>query len=119
MQRFEYRNLMPAPDAEKAYLGWIEHLHREFASRSLSSRTFSSAILMRSPHCDMRNYNIRTMVGRGDADRKKRSRPRRGLLARGGDAQELGVFVQSGEVIVRAGQKREVLMEADSGIEAP
>ena len=39
MQRFEYRNLKPTPEAEKAYLGWIERLHRDFADRDVERRS--------------------------------------------------------------------------------
>src|SRR5438874_979678 len=39
MQRFEYRNLMPMPEAEKAFLGWIERLHREFEDRDVERRS--------------------------------------------------------------------------------
>src|SRR4051812_14982360 len=30
MPRYEYRQLAPKPEAEKAYLGWIDALDREF-----------------------------------------------------------------------------------------
>ena len=39
MQRFEYRNLTPTHEAEKAYLGWIERLHRDFADRDVERRS--------------------------------------------------------------------------------
>jgi acetyltransferase-like isoleucine patch superfamily enzyme len=39
MQRFEYRNLMPTPDAEKAFLGWIERLDRDFQDRDIERRS--------------------------------------------------------------------------------
>jgi acetyltransferase-like isoleucine patch superfamily enzyme len=39
MQRFEYRNLSPTPDAEKAFLDWIERLDREFANRDVEHRS--------------------------------------------------------------------------------
>ncbi|MGZ4836727.1 MAG: acyltransferase [Terriglobales bacterium] len=39
MQRFEYRNLKPIPDAEKAFLNWIERLHRDFAARDPERRS--------------------------------------------------------------------------------
>jgi len=32
MPRYEYRNLMPTPAAEKAFVAWIESLDREFAN---------------------------------------------------------------------------------------
>ena len=39
MQRFEYRNLMPTPEAEKAFLGWIERLDRDFQDRDIERRS--------------------------------------------------------------------------------
>jgi len=39
MLRFEYRNLMPLPDAEKAFLEWIERLHRDFEDRDVERRS--------------------------------------------------------------------------------
>jgi acetyltransferase-like isoleucine patch superfamily enzyme len=39
MPRFEYRNLSPMPDAEKAFLEWIERLDREFINRDVEHRS--------------------------------------------------------------------------------
>jgi len=39
MPRFEYRNLAPLPNAEKAYLAWIERLDAEFANRDPEHRS--------------------------------------------------------------------------------
>ena len=39
MPRYEYRPLAPQPDAEKAFLAWIEHLDRQFAERSVEHRS--------------------------------------------------------------------------------
>ncbi len=39
MPRYEYRNLMPTPDAEKSYLSWIERLDAEFANRDPDHRS--------------------------------------------------------------------------------
>jgi len=39
MPRFEYRDLRPTPDAEKAYLGWIDELDREFSNPDPAHRS--------------------------------------------------------------------------------
>lgn len=39
MPRYEYRNLNPRPDAEKAFLQWIEQLDREFMNRDPEHRS--------------------------------------------------------------------------------
>src|SRR5438105_13236859 len=39
MPRYEYRNVMPQPGAEKAYLAWIERLDREFMNRDPEHRS--------------------------------------------------------------------------------
>jgi len=39
MPRYEYRALNPQPDAEKAFLGWIERLDREFMNRDPQHRS--------------------------------------------------------------------------------
>ncbi len=39
MPRYEYRNLAPTPDAERAFLEWIERLDREFADRDTEHRS--------------------------------------------------------------------------------
>lgn len=39
MPRYEYRNIMPTPDAERVYLQWIEKLDGEFANRDPEHRS--------------------------------------------------------------------------------
>jgi acetyltransferase-like isoleucine patch superfamily enzyme len=39
MPRYEYRNLNPHPDAEKAFTSWIEQLDREFMNRDPEHRS--------------------------------------------------------------------------------
>ncbi|MCI0352582.1 MAG: acyltransferase [Acidobacteriales bacterium] len=39
MPRYEYRNLNPRPEAEKAFLGWIEQLDRDFMNRDPEHRS--------------------------------------------------------------------------------
>lgn len=39
MPRFEYRNLMPHPEAQHAFEGWIERLDQEFANRDVDHRS--------------------------------------------------------------------------------
>jgi acetyltransferase-like isoleucine patch superfamily enzyme len=39
MPRFEYRNLVPQPPAEKTFLEWIERLDREFRNRDIAHRS--------------------------------------------------------------------------------
>src|SRR5215471_18039258 len=39
MPRYEYRALNPIPDAEKAFLDWIDQLDREFANRDVEHRS--------------------------------------------------------------------------------
>jgi acetyltransferase-like isoleucine patch superfamily enzyme len=39
MPRYEYRDIRPAPEAEKAYLSWIDHLDREFSTRDIEQRS--------------------------------------------------------------------------------
>src|SRR5581483_11359475 len=39
MPRYDYRNLMPMPDAEKGYLRWIERLDTEFARGDIEHRS--------------------------------------------------------------------------------
>jgi acetyltransferase-like isoleucine patch superfamily enzyme len=39
MPRFEYRNLMPSPAGEKAFLSWIDSLDREFINRDPEHRS--------------------------------------------------------------------------------
>jgi acetyltransferase-like isoleucine patch superfamily enzyme len=39
MPRYEYRNLGPRPEAEKAFLAWIEQLDREFMNRDPEHRS--------------------------------------------------------------------------------
>jgi acetyltransferase-like isoleucine patch superfamily enzyme len=38
MPRYEYRPLHPTPEAEKAFLGWIDVLDKEFANRDFDHR---------------------------------------------------------------------------------
>jgi acetyltransferase-like isoleucine patch superfamily enzyme len=40
MPRYEYRKLNPSPQAEKAFLSWIERLDREFGDRDPEHRSF-------------------------------------------------------------------------------
>src|SRR5262249_51341316 len=39
MPRYEYRNINPRPDAEKAFLQWIEQLDQEFMNRDPEHRS--------------------------------------------------------------------------------
>lgn len=39
MPRYEYRNLQPTPDAQKAFLQWIENLDSEFANKDPEHRS--------------------------------------------------------------------------------
>ena len=39
MPRYEYRNLMPLPPAEEAFLSWIQRLDQEFATRDIDHRS--------------------------------------------------------------------------------
>lgn len=39
MPRYEYRNLNPLPEAERAFSQWIEHLDREFMNRDPQHRS--------------------------------------------------------------------------------
>jgi len=39
MPRYEYRPLRPTPDAEKAFLGWLEKLDQEFINRDPEHRS--------------------------------------------------------------------------------
>ena len=39
MPRYEYRPLAPQPEAEKAFLAWIEQLDQQFANRSVEHRS--------------------------------------------------------------------------------
>jgi acetyltransferase-like isoleucine patch superfamily enzyme len=39
MQRYEYRVLTPVPEAEKAFIEWIEQLDREFMNRDAEHRS--------------------------------------------------------------------------------
>jgi len=41
MPRYEYRPLTPQPDAEKAFLAWIERLDQQFANRSVEHRNLA------------------------------------------------------------------------------
>ena len=38
MPRYEYRNLQPLPQAEKAFLDWIQKLDHEFSNRDVEHR---------------------------------------------------------------------------------
>ncbi len=39
MPRYEYRNLMPMPEAEKAFLAWIDELDRQFSIADVDHRS--------------------------------------------------------------------------------